>query len=186
MRKDKYASELEDRVLRAKDAYFTVIREKEDLLEENQEMAQLLRANGIHYDNVVSRSLSASTARRMYARSTSSTSNNSGLATSEGSIRTARSTTSLSVTTGHSPLSPARASAFSSHSPVSVSGFSTDSPIGTAITTNHRAPSTASVPYMSLPTKPASVFDDDQVSLNFVLQYVSTAIPNSKIVFVRS
>lgn len=181
-RKDQYAQELEWRVLRAKDAYLQLVRKKEELKQENREMAQLLQANGISYQSNFPRKPSLSQNGSIYtASSTGSMSGGSSTRaqTVEGSPYTAP--LSLNGSNGvvkrapHSPgnpnifpaYSPAKAVSMPSQTPIEPPGFSSQAPIGMAITTDRKASSTGSLPQSR---ELSSIFKDDQISLDFVLQ----------------
>ncbi len=66
--------------------------------------------------------------------------------------------------------SPTNTSSNPSQSPMNHGGFGFQAPIGMAITTDHKASSSGSVPQIK---EPPWIFRDDQISLDFVLQYVA-------------
>ncbi|KAL8770487.1 MAG: hypothetical protein Q9194_005152, partial [Teloschistes cf. exilis] len=196
-RKDQYAQELEWRVLRAKDAYLQLVREKEELKQENREMAQLLQANGISYQSSFPRKPSLSQNGSIYtASSTGSMSGGSSTRaqTVEGSPYTAP--LSLNGSNGvvkrasHSPgnpnifpaYSPAKAASMPSQTPIEPPGFSSQAPIGMAITTDRKASSTSS---LAQSRELSSIFKDDQISLDFVLHLEGVCQDHKKMMCVR-
>ncbi|KAL8947896.1 MAG: hypothetical protein Q9222_005871 [Ikaeria aurantiellina] len=180
-RKDQYAQELEWRVLRAKDAYFALVREKEGLQQENQEMAQLLRAHGIPYQSNIIRKQSMSRTGSSFTGSSGgsiSGASSSRAQTVEGSpFQPSLTLSSSNGTMRRSPHSPGRSmglpatnsantSNMTSPTLMEPSGYGSQPPIGTAITTDHKASSTGSIHQ----TQGLDwIFKDDQVSLDFVL-----------------
>ena len=160
-----------------------VVREKDELKHENQEMAQLLHAHGIPYQRSFVRKHSISQNGSTYAGSStgsfSGTSSSRGQ-TLEGSPYQAGLTLNGQNATGkrspHSPVnpnnyppySPVKAPSPVSRSPMDLSGFpnQAQAPIGMAMTTDHKVSSRGTIPQMR---DPSSIFMDDQVSLDFVL-----------------
>lgn len=181
-RKDQYAQELEWRVLRAKEAYVQIVREKEELKHENREMAQLLQANGIPFRSSYVRKSSVIKTESSYTGS--STGSFSGTPSSRAQTVDSspyqghQSLNSPNRALDRSPHSPGKTMGFSSNSPANTSsnlsqsprnpgGFGSQAPIGVAITTDHKASSTGSVPQIK---EPPWIFRDDQISLDFILQ----------------
>ncbi|KAL8816671.1 MAG: hypothetical protein Q9223_004361 [Gallowayella weberi] len=182
-RKDLYAQELEWRVLRAKEAYVQLVREKEDLKRENQEMAQLLHIHGIPYRNSYVRKLSTAHSESNYLGSSAgsiSGASSSRAQTADGSpFQAPKSLTSSngairrpphSPGTGLPSPSPVTPSNIASQSPSNTAEYTSQAPIGMAITTDHKASSTGS---LSQGQDSNWIFRDDQISLDFVLQYVT-------------
>ncbi|KAL8866450.1 MAG: hypothetical protein Q9174_006296 [Haloplaca sp. 1 TL-2023] len=182
-RKDQYAQELEWRVLRAKEAYLQVVREKDDLKHENQEMAQLLQAHGIPYQRSFVRKHSMSQNGSTYAGSSTgslSANSSSRAQTLDGSpYQTGLSLNGHNATgklsphspanpNNYPPYSPVKAPSPASHSAMDLSGFpdQAQAPIGMAMTTDHKVSSRGTIPQVR---DPSSIFKDDQVSLDFVL-----------------
>ncbi|KAL8737924.1 MAG: hypothetical protein Q9181_001229 [Wetmoreana brouardii] len=196
-RKDQYAQELEWRVLRAKEAYLQLVREKEELKHENQEMAQLLRANGIPYQSSYLQKPSPSQNGSTYTGSSvGSISGRSSTRaqTVEGSPFQA--STSLNSPNGaakrspHSPANPngfpaynsAQSSSIASQSPMDPPEFAPHAPVGMAITTDHKVSSIGSIPQVR---DAGSIFKDDQVSLDFVLHLERVCQEHKKMMCVR-
>ncbi len=184
-RKDQYAQELEWRVLRAKEAYVQIVREKEELKHEVREMAQLLQANGIPFrSSYVPKSSVIKTESTYTGSSTGSfsgTPSSRAQTVDSSPYEAPRSLNSPNRALDRSPHSPGKTMAFRSNSPATSSnnppqspmnqgGFGSQAPIGVAITTDHKASSTGSVPQIK---EPPWIFRDDQISLDFVLQYVT-------------
>ncbi|KAI4243761.1 MAG: hypothetical protein LQ352_006975 [Teloschistes flavicans] len=180
-RKDQYAQELEWRVLRAKDAYVQLVREKEELKHENREMAQLLQANGIPYQSNFIRKPSPSQNGSIYTGSSTgsvSAGSSTRAQTAEGSPYAAplalNGSNGVVKRAPHSPgnpnifpaYTPAKAASMPAQSPIEQPGFSSQAPIGMAITTDRKASSTSSLPQAR---ETSSIFKDDQIQLDFVL-----------------
>ncbi|KAL8714390.1 MAG: hypothetical protein Q9220_001723 [cf. Caloplaca sp. 1 TL-2023] len=196
-RKDQYAQELEWRVLRAKDAYFAVVREKEGLQEENQEMAQLLRAHGIPYQSNIIRKQSMSRTGSSFTGSSGgsiSGASSSRAQTVDGSpFQPSLTLNGSNGTMRRSPHSPGRSMGFPASISTSTSNMTSptlmepsengsQAPIGTAITTNHKASSTGSIPQ----THGLDwIFKDDQISLDFVLYLEGVCQEHKKMMCVR-
>lgn len=182
-RKDLYAQELEWRVLRAKEAYVQLVREKEELKHENQEMAQLLQAHGIPYQNSYIRKLSTTQSENAFMGSSTAGSvsgaSGSRAPTANGSpfqgSKPLNSPNGGSRRPPHSPgaslglqaSSPIHTSSTASQSPSNPVEFGSQAPIGMAITTDHKASSTGSLPQLA---NSNWIFKDDQISLDFILQ----------------
>ncbi|KAL8694497.1 MAG: hypothetical protein Q9224_003556, partial [Gallowayella concinna] len=195
-RKDLYAQELEWRVLRAKEAYAQIVREKEELKHENQEMAHLLQVHGIPYRNSYVRKLSTAQSESNYMGSSAgSISGASSIRaqTADGSpFQAPKSLSSPSMAVRrrpHSPgmgissSSPATPSNIASQSPGNTTEYTSQAPIGMAITTNHKASSTGSLPQVH---DGSWIFRDDQISLDFVLHLEGVCQDHKKMMCLRN
>ncbi|KAL8806611.1 MAG: hypothetical protein Q9182_001259 [Xanthomendoza sp. 2 TL-2023] len=195
-RKDLYAQELEWRVLRAKEAYVQLVRDKEELKRENQEMAQLLHIHGIPYRNSYVRKLSTAHSESNYMGSSAgsiSGASSSRAQTADGSPFQAPK--SLNSPNGairrppHSPgtgmpsPNPVTPSNIASQSPSNTAEYTSQAPIGMAITTDHKASSTGSLPQGH---DPNWIFRDDQISLDFVLHLEGVCQDHKKMMCLRN
>ncbi|KAL8912823.1 MAG: hypothetical protein Q9172_007424 [Xanthocarpia lactea] len=196
-RKDQYSQELEWRVLRAKEAYVQLVQEKEALKHENRAMAQLLQANGIPYQSSYVRKQSVNQTDSTYTgSSTGSFSGNSSsraqtvdsspyqapMSLNSPNRALDRSPHSPGKTMGFPSHSPGYVSSIPSHSPRNPGGFGSQAPIGMAITTDHKASSTGSIPQIQ---EPRWIFRDDQISLDFVLHLEGVCQDHKKMMCVR-
>ncbi|KAI4280533.1 MAG: hypothetical protein L6R38_004395 [Xanthoria sp. 2 TBL-2021] len=196
-RKDQYAQELEWRVLRAKEAYIQIVREKEELKHENREMAQLLQANGIPFRSSYVRKSSVIKTESTYTGS--STGSFSGTPSSHAQTvdsspyQAPQSLNSPNRALDRSPHSPGKTMGFRSNSPANTSsnpsqsprnqgGFGSQGTIGMAITTDHKASSTGSIPQIK---EPPWIFRDDQIALDFVLHLEGVCQDHKKMMCVR-
>lgn len=182
-RKDKYAKELEWRVIRARESFYQQIREKEKLKKENEEMAQLLHAAGIPYKNSFTRKPSL-TSSFYTSHSTGSLSESSGNPTP----RIAGSPFKAPPSSFQAPAPPIPHSPNTSGAnrglpgPFSHSGdyhgnapqaflnggeYVSQESIGMAITTDQKTPSILSVPQVK---QHGGIFSDHQVLIKFVYE----------------
>ena len=164
--------------MQARDTYFEMVREREQLKHENNEMAQLLRSHGIQYQSSYIRKPSTSQHSSFYSGSPGGSFSGPSLSrthTIEGSpFQGSISVPSPNGPMRRSPHSPGRSMGFPTPSPVNTSStgpgqsptnFFEDTnqvPIGMAITTNHKAPP-GSIPQVQGP----GIFDPE-VYLEFI------------------
>ncbi|KAL8824115.1 MAG: hypothetical protein Q9170_008249 [Blastenia crenularia] len=180
-RKDHYAHELEQRIEQARITYFEMLRDQEQLKYENNEMAQLLRANGIQYRTSYVRKPSMSQQSDYYSSSPSDSFSGTTLSrtqTVDGSpFQASMSVPSPNGTMRRSPHSPGKLMGLPTPSPISTTGglssqspveYTDQAPIGMAITTDHKT-STDNVPQIQAPGMArAGIFRDAKVSTDFV------------------
>ncbi|KAL9597850.1 MAG: hypothetical protein Q9219_004871 [cf. Caloplaca sp. 3 TL-2023] len=185
-RKDQYAHELELRVQQARDTYFEMVREQEQLKHENQEMAQLLRAHGIPYQSSYIRKPSISQQSSFHSTSPADSFSGTSMSrtqTADGSpFQSSISAPSPNGLMRRSPHSPGTTVGFPTPSPGNTSGglpaqspttsfeHPSQAPIGVAITTDHKA-STGSIPHIQQPpTYKDAIFINSDISAKFIVQ----------------
>ncbi|KAL9003512.1 MAG: hypothetical protein Q9188_003617 [Gyalolechia gomerana] len=182
-RKDQYAHELEQRVKQARDTYFEMVREQEQLQHENQEMAQLLRAHGIPYQSSYARKPSTSQHSSFYSGSPADSFSGMSMSrtqTMEGSPFQASmsvpSPNGAVLRSSHSPgkpmgppqPSPVNTSGISAQSPANSMEYTSQAPIGMAITTDQKV-STDSIPHVQEPKIfTGGIFANPDVAIEFL------------------
>ncbi|KAL8985773.1 MAG: hypothetical protein Q9177_004344 [Variospora cf. flavescens] len=197
-RKDKYAKELEWRVIRARESFYQQIREKEKLKKENEEMAQLLHAAGIPYKNSFTRKPSL-TSSFYTSHSTGSLSESSGNPTP----RIAGSPFKAPPSSFQAPAPPIPHSPNTSGAnrglpgPFSHSGdyhgnapqafinggeYVSQESIGMAITTDQKTPSILSVPQVK---QHGGIFSDHQVLIKFVYDLEHVCVDHKNLMCTR-
>ncbi|KAL8966453.1 MAG: hypothetical protein Q9197_005971 [Variospora fuerteventurae] len=198
LRKDKYAKELEWRVIRARESFYQQIREKEKLKKENEEMAQLLQAAGIPYKSSFTRKPSL-TSSYYTSHSTGSLSESSGNPTP----RIAGSPFQPPPSSFQAPAPPIPHSPNTSGAnrglpgPFSHSGdyhgnapqaffdggeYVSQESIGMAITTDQKTPSILSVPQVK---QHGGIFSDHQVLIKFVYDLEHVCVDHKNLMCTR-
>lgn len=200
-RKDQYAHELEQRVKQARDTYFEMVREQEQLLHENQEMAQLLRAHGIPYQSSYVRKPSMSQHSSFYSASPVDSFSGTPLSrtqTVDGSPFQASmsipSPNGAGRQSSHSPgksmgpphPSPTNApGAIMNQSPSHSMEYTSQAPIGMAITTDHKA-STEDIPRAREPKIfTGGIFRNPDVAIEFLAELEAVCHEHKKMMCVR-
>ncbi|KAL8934737.1 MAG: hypothetical protein Q9216_005755 [Gyalolechia sp. 2 TL-2023] len=199
-RKDQYAHELEQRVKQARDIYFEMVREQEQLQHENQEMAQLLRAHGIPYQSSFVRKPSISQHSSFYSGSPAESFSGMSMSRTQ-TMEESPFQASMSVPSpngavqrsSHSPgnpmgpphPSPVNTSGMTSQSPANSMEYTSQAPIGMAITTDHKV-STDSIPRVQEPTIfTGGIFANPDVAIEFLGELEAVCHEHKKMMCVR-
>ncbi|KAL9026286.1 MAG: hypothetical protein Q9196_005024 [Gyalolechia fulgens] len=203
-RKDQYAHELEQRVKQARDTYFEMVREQDQLQHENQEMAQLLRAHGIPYQSTYVRNPSMSRHSSFYsgspADSFSAASMSRTQTMEESPFQASMSVPSRNGAARRSSHSSGNPTGPPHSNPVNTSGvmtaqsqspaansmeYASQAPIGMAITTDHQV-STDSIPWTREPTIfTGGIFANPDVAIEFLGELEAVCHEHKKMMCVR-
>ncbi|KAL8719678.1 MAG: hypothetical protein Q9225_003333 [Loekoesia sp. 1 TL-2023] len=173
-RKDLYAQELEQRVMQARDTYYAMVHEQEQLKHENYEMAQLLQANGIYYQSSYIRKQSMSQQSSFNSISPADSFSGASMSrtqtTDEAPFQASMSVPSSNGLMRPSPYNSGNPMGFPTPSQVDINFFEdgTQPSIGMAITTDHKI-SLDSIPLEEEPPIfTGGIFKDHSVATQFV------------------